>query len=386
MNSRLSSIKRTLKIDLGDHPAAFVWGPRQVGKTTLLKQQFPNAKYYDLLNTDLATALTLKPSRLREEVLAAPSIPLVVVDEVQKVPALLDEVHWLIENTKTQFVLCGSSARKLKRSAANLLGGRAWRFELFPFTTAEVDIDDLEFIFNRGLVPSNFFAKNPERNLKSYLYEYLQEEIHHEALVRNIPAFARFLETVAASHGQLINYANIGSDAGVSPKTVRSYFQILEDTLLGHSLEPWRKAKDRRLIETAKFYLFDMGLVRALRGLPLIQKGTSEFGNFFEHFLIEEIRAYISYKEKNTPISFWRTSNSLEVDLIVGNMDVAIEFKSTDQVGSKHVNGLRALMEEFEVGKALLVCCEKTPRQRTDGILVLPWQAFCKKLWAGEIF
>ncbi|EKD50484.1 MAG: hypothetical protein ACD_62C00528G0003 [uncultured bacterium] len=384
MNSRLSSIKRVLKIDLEDHPAAFVWGPRQVGKTTLLRQQFPSAKYYDLLDTDLMTALTLKPSRLREELLVEKA-PLVIIDEIQKVPALLDEVHWLIENTKTQFILCGSSARKLKKGAANLLGGRAWRFELFPLTTHEVKIDDLEFVFNHGLVPSNFLAKKPERNLKSYLYDYLREEIQHEALVRNVPAFARFLDTVAATHGQLINYANIGSDAGVSPKTVREYFQILEDTLLGHTLEPWRKVKDRRLIETAKFYLFDMGVVRALRGFPLIQKGTSEFGNFFEHFLIEEVRAYLAYKEKNLPIAFWRTSNSLEVDLIVGDMDVAIEFKSTDNVVPKHVNGLRALIEEFKPKKPLLVCCEKTSRQRADGILVLPWQVFCKKLWTGEI-
>ncbi len=384
MHSRLSSVKRILKIDLEGTNAAFVWGPRQVGKTTLLNQQFPNAKVYDLLNTNLVTDLTLHPDHLRDDVLAN-SYPLVIVDEVQKVPALLDEVHWLLENTKTKFILCGSSARKLKRGAANLLGGRAWRFESFPFTTAEVKIDNLENLFSRGLVPPNFFAIKPERNLTGYLSEYLQEEIHHEALVRNVPAFARFLETLAATHGQLVNYANIASDAGVSPKTVKAYFQILEDTLLGHTLEPWRKTKDRRLIETAKFYLFDLGLVRALRGFPLIQKGTKEFGGFFEHFLIEEVRAYISYKEKRLPLSFWRTSTSLEVDLIVGDMDVAIEFKSTDNVGVKHLNGLKALIEEHQVRKALLVCCEKTARQREDGILILPWQEFCKRLWKGEL-
>jgi uncharacterized protein len=325
MNSRLSEYQRTLEIRLEDHNAAFLWGPRKVGKTTLLHQQFPAAKFYDLLNTELKTRLLLRPSLLREELLAGKD-KLVVVDEVQKVPALLDEVHWCLENTPTKFILCSSSARKLRRGAANLLGGRAWRYELFPLTTHEVDAYDLERILNHGLIPQHYRENKPERSLRGYVTDYLEQEIHAEALTRNVPAFAKFLEAVTATHGQLINYATIARDCGVSAKTVREYYQILEDTLLGHTLAPWRKSKKRRLIETAKFYLFDPGVVRALSGMRRIQAGTEEFGRAFEHFLIEEIRAHLSYTEQYLPLSFWRTSTGLEVDLIIGDLVLQRDF------------------------------------------------------------
>ncbi|HCU24680.1 MAG TPA: AAA family ATPase, partial [Deltaproteobacteria bacterium] len=309
---------------------AFLWGPRQVGKSTLLQQQFPKAKFYDLLNTEKKTQFLLEPSRLRQEILSQKPRQ-VVLDEIQKVPALLDEVHWCVENTATQFILCGSSARKLKRGAANLLGGRAWRFELFPLTSQELRKDfDLLRALNHGLLPHHYLMDRPERSLSAYVLDYLAEEIQAEALVRNVPSFARFLQAATLTHGHLLNYANVARDCGVSPKTVREYYQILEDTLLGHSLEPWRRSRQRRLIETSKFYFFDVGLVRALTGMRKIQEGTEEFGRQFEHFLIEEIRAYLSYREIHLPLSFWRTSTQLEVDLIVGDMESAIEFKSCE--------------------------------------------------------
>jgi uncharacterized protein len=264
LSSRLSVYSRTLQIDLSNHNAAFLWGPRKVGKTTLLHQRFPTAIFYDLLNTERKAALLLRPARLREEVLARQD-KLVVIDEVQKVPALLDEVHWCLENTATKFILCGSSARKLRHGAVNLLGGRAWRYELFPLTTQELGTYDLERILNHGLIPQHYLEARPERSLRGYVADYLEQEIQAEALTRNVPAFAKFLETVTTTHGQLLNYATVARDCGVSAKTVREYYQILEDTLLGHLLEPWRKRKKRRLIETAKFYLFDPGVVRALR-------------------------------------------------------------------------------------------------------------------------
>lgn len=376
-------LDRILHIDLKDHPAAFLWGPRKTGKTTLLHQQFREAKFYDLLNSELRTQLTLNPERLRHEVIAN-NFPYVIIDEIQRVPALLDEVHWCIENIRSQFILCGSSARKLKHGASNLLGGRAWRFELFPLTTKELKDPDLLRILNHGLIPRHYLDEKPERSLRSYVLDYIHEEIHTEALTRNIPAFAKFLDAVALTHGSLINYANIARDCGVSPKTVREYYQILEDTLLGHTLEPWRKSKSRRLIETAKFYLFDVGVKRALSGMPIIQKGTAEFGNAFEHFLIEEIRAYLSYTEKFLPLSYWRTSTGLEVDLILGDLDLAIEFKATENVKLTHMKGLKALIEDQPVKKAILVCLEKEVRKQ-ENILILPWENFCERLWSGEL-
>jgi predicted AAA+ superfamily ATPase len=377
-------IKRTLKIDLEDHDAAFLWGPRKTGKTTLLRQQFPRATYYDLLDRGLRTKLAINPSRLRDEVVAKKP-DTVVVDEIQKVPDLLDEVHWCLENTTTRFILCGSSARKLRHGAANLLGGRAWRFELFPLTTAEIPAAELERILNHGLVPRHYLSARPERSLDAYVTDYINEEIQAEALTRNIPAFARFLEAVALTHGELTNYSNIARDCGVSHNTVREYYQILEDTLLGRALQPWRKSRSRRLIETAKFHLFDPGVVRALRGMPRIQPRTEEFGRAFEHFMIQEVRAYISYRERRMPLSFWRTSTGLEVDLVVGQMDAAIEFKATDNIKPDHFKGLAALSEDQKVRAAYLVCLEQT-RRKTAGVLVLPWLEFCRMLWAREIF
>ena len=380
--SALSPIQRSLKVDLGEHNAAFLWGPRKVGKTTLLHQQFPRAKFYDLLDSALRTALLVRPSLLREEVLAG-AFEVVVIDEIQKVLELLDEVHWCLENSTTRFVLCGSSARKVKRGAANLLGGRAWRFELFPLTSPELRKPSLERIVNHGLVPAHYLEEKPERSLRSYVVDYLEQEIQFEALTRNLAGFSRFLEAVALTHGQLINYSNIARDCGVSAKTVREYFQILEDTLLGHSLEPWRKSRKRRLIETAKFFLFDVGIVRALSGMRRIQAGSDEFGRAFEHFLIEEIRAYQFYRERFLPLTYWRTSTGLEVDLIIGELDAAIEFKARGQIDERDTKGLRALLEDQKVKNAIIVSLDKAKRILSPGIMVYPWQTFCEELWSG---
>lgn len=393
MHSRLSTIDRDLKIDLGDHNAAFLWGPRKVGKTTLLRRQFPRATTFDLLDSTLRTELTLRPALLRERVLAARP-RLVIIDEIQKVPALLDEVHLLLESTPVRFILCGSSARKLRRGAANLLGGRAWRFELFPLTTAEIGVpeeseaarDMLGRILNRGLVPQHFLASRPERLLRGYVLDYISQEIQAEALVRNVPAFARFLDAVSSTHGQLLNYATVARDCGVSAKTVREYYQILDDTLLGFRLAPWRRARKRRLIETEKYYLFDVGIVRALSGMRLLQPGTEEFGRAFEHFLIQEIRAYLSYRERDLPLSYWRTSTGLEVDLIIGTLDLGIEMKATAKVSEGDARGLRALAADQKLRRGIIVCQADHLRRLDDGIEIWPWQLFCRRLWAGGWF
>ncbi|MCK5799632.1 MAG: ATP-binding protein [Deltaproteobacteria bacterium] len=365
--------------------ATFLWGPRQTGKTTLLRQRFPQARFYDLLDTDLQAELLLRPHRLREEVLAERP-ELVVVDEVQKAPRLLDEIHWLLENTATTFVLCGSSARKLRRGARDLLGGRAIDCALFPLTTDELGTVDLDKLLNHGGLPAHYLSPDPSRLLKAYANNYLKEEIIDEAVTRNIPAFAHFLEIVGLTHGKQLNYTNTARESGVSASTVRSYYQILKDTLLGFELPPWRRKRKRRLVETAKFYLFDVGLANHLiPELRTISPGTDLYGRAFEHFLMNEVRAYLSYRGLDHTLSYWRTSTGHEVDLIVGDMLLACEFKASRDVRSKDLRGMRTLLEEHKPGRKILVSRDETRRQTADGIDLWPWQEFCARLWDDSL-
>lgn len=386
----VSEITRSLHIEIPKNPlkgsgACFLWGPRGTGKTTFLKQHYPKAKYVDLLQSERLAEFSIHPNYFREEILSQ-NPETVIVDEVQKVPSLLDEIHWLLENTSAKFILCGSSARKLKRESKNLLGGRAVSYSLFPLTLHELDNFDLDHALNFGMLPRHYLDKNPQKLLKAYVNHYLKEEIIEESIVRRIPSFAKFLEIAAMMNGELLNYANVGREAGVSPATVRDYYQILEDTLLGHTLEPWKKRKDRRLIETAKFYFFDVGVVHSLHPeITQVVPGTDVYGDAFEHLLMEEVRAYLSYQDKDFPLSFWRTASGYEVDLIVGHFDLVLEFKSTQNVSSNHLKGLRALKEENKVKKALLISRMERARKTTDDIELISWKAFCKSLWRGEL-
>ena len=366
--------------------ATFLWGARQTGKTTLLRQQFPDARFYDLLDTDLSADLSVRPKRLREEVLAE-SPRTVVIDEVQGVPALIDEVHWLLENTSTRFVLCGSSARTLRRRSRNLLGGRAIEQHLLPLTSHEIPELDLLRLFNHGGLPAHYLVEEPAPLQRAYVNAYLKQEIIDESATRNIPAFSRFMQVVGLTHGQQLNYANVARETGVSASTVRNYFQILEDTLLGFTLEPWRRTHRRRLAETAKFYLFDIGIANALNPETIqIVEGSDLYGRAFEHFLLNEVRARISYCDLGIPLSFWRTHSGYEVDLIIGDLEVAIEFKSSRRLRQSDLKGLRALAEEHSLGRAMVVCREDRARRTEDGIDILPWRTFCDRLWGGDIF
>jgi predicted AAA+ superfamily ATPase len=281
-----AQIQRIQKIDLPQDRSAFLWGPRKTGKTTLLKQQFPRACWVDLLDFDVFFSLNQKPANLRQVVKAHESKP-VVIDEVQKIPHLMDEIHWLIENQGYRFILSGSSARKLRRGNVNLLGGRAWRFELYPLVSRELGEFDLNKALISGFLPSHYFSVDSSMDLKAYIRDYLKEEIQAEALTRNLPAFSRFLKSAAISNGMLLNYSNAARDAGVAAKTIREYYQILEDTLIGRQLLPWNKSKKRRLIETAKFFFFDVGIVSSLLGYRTITPGTNEYGRAFEHFILK---------------------------------------------------------------------------------------------------
>jgi len=379
-----SAITRIQTVKLPADRSAFLWGPRKTGKTTLLKQLFSDACWIDLLNHDMFLSLSQKPTRLRE-ILEAQSSRVVVIDEVQKVPHLMDEIHWLIENKGFQFILSGSSARKLKRSTVNLLGGRAWRFELFPLVTRELKNNfNLDKALLYGLLPSHYLSPDSEMDLKSYVYDYLKEEIQAEALTRNVPAFSKFLYSAALTNGMLLNYSNAARESGVSVKTIREYFQILEDTLIGQQLPPWKKSKKRRLIETAKFFFFDTGIVSAILNHKFLSPGTVEYGRAFEHFILQECRAYRHYSRSDFPISFWRTASGSEVDLILGDADVAIEIKSSEAAGGK-TKGIHLFKEEFLCKKCLIVSKDPVPRKISADITILPWPVFCEMLWDGQI-
>ncbi|MEW6666070.1 MAG: AAA family ATPase [Thermodesulfobacteriota bacterium] len=382
---------RLQKLPLSSKESCFLWGPRQTGKSTLLKGLFPQAIRHDLLLSSTYQRLLLRPALLREECLAAgldgtSQKEPIIIDEIQKLPLLLDEVHWLIENRKLRFILCGSSARKLKRGHANLLGGRAVRYELHPLVFPEIPDFSLTKALNAGLLPRHYDNPQPQRLIQSYVGDYLKEEILAEALTRNIPAFTRFLEVAALSNGEIVNYTNIARECGVSSPTVKEYFQILEDTLIGRYLPAFQKRMKRRLVASPKFYFFDLCPVIHLSRRERVVPGSELFGRAFEHFLFMEITAHASYSEIFYPITYWRTTSAFEVDFVLGDHEVAIEVKSTELANDAHLKGLRSFKDEYTVRRPLLVSLDPTPRRTEDGIEILPWQVFLRDLWDGRIF
>lgn len=381
--------KRLLDLSLTSRESCFLWGPRQTGKSTLLKALFPKAMYYDLLLSDQYRRLISDPSLLRQEIDALgltgenQKFP-VIIDEVQKIPEILDEVHWLIENRKLRFVLCGSSPRKLRRSSGRLLGGRAVRYQLFPLVFPEIPDFSLIKTLNDGLLPRHYLSQNAEKLLEAYVGDYLKEEIVAEAATRNIPAFSRFLEVAAFSNSEIINFNNIASECGVSSPTVKGYFQIFVDTLLGSWLPAFRKKVKRRLISSPKFIFFDVGIVSHLTRRGKIALGSELFGRAFEHFITLEVIAHSKYSNLNYPIEYWRTASQFEVDLILGKGEVAIEIKSSALAKDRHLKGLRAFKEEHK-SRYILVSQDPHPRKTNDGILILPWKDFLTQLWQNDI-
>jgi len=379
---------RILNLDLPYRQSAFLWGPRKTGKSTYLKDKFPNSLIYDFLKTDLFLEFSKRPSLLREQILAKDAKTIespIILDEVQKVPQLLDEVHWLIENKGLRFILCGSSARKLKRGKANLLGGRAWRYEMFPFASPELEDPDLLQVLNRGLIPSHYFQNSYRKSLSAYTQDYLKEEVFDEGLTRNIPAFSRFFDSMGFSHGELTNFSNIARDCGVDSKTVKEYYQILQDTLLGGFIAPFKKRQNRQVISrTSKFYLFDVGVAGTITGRHIEQERGADFGKAFEHFLLMELTAHNSYYEIDYDINFWRTKSGLEVDFVLGGGEIAIEVKGASRIENKDLNPLNAFIEIYSPRKALVVCNEKEERVIGD-VRIMPWRRFLDDLWNGKI-
>lgn len=384
-------LERILKLREIEDDSLFLWGSRQTGKSTLLKVLFPKARLYDLLKSDVRMAFQLRPALLREECEMLEEGELVIIDEVQKVPALLDEVHWLMENRRLRFILSGSSARKLRRSGANLLGGRALRLTLFPFVSAEIPDFDINRALNNGMLPRHYLVADPSKRIQAYIGDYLQQEIVEEAIVRQLDAFTRFLQVAALSNTEIVNYTNIAQDCGVSAKTVKEYFAILEETMLGFYISAYTRVVKRKLIQSPKFYYFDVAIPNHILHRRALQPGTDLFGHTLEHFVIQELRAFVSYTfGEDKALSYWRTlDNKYEVDALIcdvltNNVEVAIEVKSSDHVVSADTKGLKAFSEEHTDTKLILLSMEDRPRM-LNGIEVWPVTQFLQRLWARKI-
>ena len=375
---------RLLTLEDSRNDTVFLWGARQTGKSTLLKKLFPDCRYFDLLKGEVFERLNRRPEILREELLACEENELIIIDEVQKVPQLLDEVHWLMTNRNLRFILCGSSARKLKRSGANLLGGRAIRNVLFPLVSTEIPNFDVEKAINHGMLPRHYQVASPQKRLQAYVGDYLQEEIRAEALTRNLSTFGRFLEFAAISCGEMLNFNNIASECGVSAPTIKEYFTILEDTMIGYMIPAYKKVMKRRLIMAPRFYYFDVGITNHLLRRKNLKQGSPEYGKAFEHFIIQELYAYTTYMGIEPGLSYWRTVSGFEVDAVLGDARIGIEIKSSQEIHSHHLKGLKAFAEEHPDSRTIVVSNEQNKRI-TGKIEVFPVQEFLHELWEGSI-
>lgn len=374
-------IERTIDLEkILKKKSCFLLGPRQTGKSSLIRHVLKDYPVYNLLDNEVYLKLSRSPQRLREEL--TPKTKIIIIDEIQKLPVLLDEVHLLIEEHGIKFLLTGSSARKLRRGGTNLLGGRALVRHLHPFSFYELqDKFHLLQAINNGLIPSMYFSDPPDEDLESYIGTYLKEEVAAEALTRNVPAFSRFLEVAALCNGRLINYTKISNDAQVARSTIQEYFQILKDTLIAYEVSAWKMSKKRKPISTSKFYFFDIGVCRYLQNRSKIKTGSPEFGEAFETFIFHEIKTYLDYVSREE-VCYWRSQSGYEVDFVISDI-TALEVKASKTIGQHDLKGLIALQEEKLLKNYLLVCLEE--RERTiDKIKIVPWRLFLSKLWRGD--
>lgn len=376
-------INRIYQLNKELEDSIFLFGARQTGKSTALRQQFPREIYIDLLDSEVRNRLERRPSLLYEMLKDKAEGTIVIIDEIPEVPTLLNEVHRLISEKNLRFVLCGSSARKLKRKGTNTLGGRAYPVFFHPLVSAELPDLDIDRAVNYGMIPSHYLAKNPERRLSAYIDVYLKEEIKEESLVRNLLAFQRFLEVAAISNGEILNNRNIAQECGVNASTVSSYFDILEDTLVGYRIPAYTKVVQRRLVQAPRFYFFDVGVANYLMHRSRLVRGTPEYGHAFEHLVIQELIAYMHYTHQDERISYWRTYAGTEVDVIIGDARIAIEIKSVEEVLPKHLKGLKSFGEEHPNCRRIIVSHDIIPRRIGD-IECIPVKDFFRRLWDHE--
>lgn len=361
----------------------FLFGARQTGKSTSLRLQFPNDIFIDLLDTDVKRRLSRRPALLYDMLKDKPAGTLIIIDEIPEAPELLNEVHRLISECSLTFILCGSSTRKLKRKGHNTLGGRALPVYYYPLVSAEIPDFDIDRAVSFGMIPSHYLAKNPERRLAAYIDVYLKEEIKEEALVRNLGAFQRFLEVAAICDGEVVNNNNIAQECGISATTVSGYFDILEDTLIGYRIPAYTKVIQRRLIKAPRFYYFDIGVANHLMHRRQLVRGTPEYGHAFEHLVVQELVAWRHYTHQEEKISYWRTYNGMEVDVIIGDARVAIEIKSSDEIQTKHLKGLKAFGEEHPESRRIIVSLDRFNRRIGD-IECIYILDFFKMLWTDK--
>ena len=373
----------------------FLLGPRAVGKSTLIKECFlkrdssPLSKslpvdYINLLDSKIYLRLKGDPSLLNSLI----SKKYVIIDEIQRIPELLNEVHRLIEDEKKCFLLTGSSARKLKRGNANLLAGRAFKAELFPLTWFEL-VAAKKFVLNRylrfGSLPLACLGQHREEYLYNYVDTYLKEEIQSEAITRSLPNYTRFLQSAAFNNAQLLNYTKTANDAQLSPNTVRDYYQILQDTLIGFSIPSWVKSIKRKAVQTAKFYFFDPGVVHTLCETQHLNSNSDLFGRAFEQFIACELRACLSYKKVRASLRYWRSKSGFEVDFLIGDK-TAIEVKSSKKITPRDHKGLLAISEENNWKHLIIVSRDSVQARFKNGIRHLHWEDFLKNLWNGAFF
>lgn len=378
-------LQRSLNIrELIDQKSFFLFGPRATGKTSIIKHQLADsALIINLLRSEVFLRLSASPWELEAIIDAREaSQTIVVIDEIQKVPLLLDEVHRLIEERGIKFLLTGSSARKLKQNNVNLLAGRAWEANLFPLIRKEIPHFSLERYLNYGGLPTVYLSQNPKEELVAYVNTYLKEEIQAEAIVRKIHSFSKFLQTSALTSGKILNYHSLSNDVGIPASTIREYYQILQDTLIGFLLPAWTKTKKRKAISTSKFYFFDIGVRNQLAGIQSIDTNSDLYGEAFEHFIGMELRAYLEYNRKHLELSYWSSQHAKEVDFIIGDT-IAIEVKTTNIVADKHLRGLKMLQEENICTQFFLISFDKINKM-IDGIHVIYWESFLDNLWDGK--
>jgi len=358
-------------------------GPRSTGKSFYIKHQLTNIHYINLLRASEFLLLSSNRDELENICRLHPN-KIIVIDEIQKIPELLDTIHNIIETDHRIFLLTGSSARKLKSSGVNLLAGRAWLSRMSPLNYSEIVNKDKNFNLSRlvkyGSLPQVWTSDFPEEDLDSYIQSYLEMEIKAEGIIRKIPAFSRFLKASALTSGELLNYQNISSDAQVPATTVKEHYQILEDTLIGYTLTPWTSSTKRKAITTGKFYYFDNGVLNFLSGITPQSEDSTEWGNRFEHFIINEFLTLNNYKRKRKSINFWRSTAGHEVDLIFG--DTAIEIKSSKNISSKHLKGLKALKEENKLKRYILISRDQNERI-IDNIECRHFENILKEFWAS---
>lgn len=364
--------------------AMFLFGGRQTGKSTLLKERFPKAVYIDLLKSDVRNRFKQHPEEFRESLLRYPPETLVIVDEIQKVPELLDEVHWLMVEKGLWFILSGSSARKIKKSGANNLGGRAIPETLFPLVSAEIPDFDLERAVQNGMIPRHYAVANARNRMRAYIDLYLKEEIIEEALVQNADEFVRFMEVAAIMDGEILNYENVASDCEVSANTVKAYYKILVDTLLGFEVPAYRKVIKRKLYKAPRFYYFDVGIANHLTKRYQLAPRTPEYGHAFEHLIMQEIAAYLGYTNSDEELTYWHTYENLEVDAVIGDARVAIEIKSKEHIDHDDKKGVTEFAKEHPDTRQIIVSRDRISRRSGDVDLYYVTDFF-KALWAGKI-